>query len=60
MGKLIFIGLGLYNGKDVSVKGLEIMKSADIIFAEFYTSIMASGTIKNLEEHRATGLLSLR
>jgi len=49
MGKLIFIGLGLYDGRDLSVKGLEILKMSDHVYAEFYTAIMAKGTIEYLE-----------
>jgi diphthine synthase len=50
MGKLIFIGLGLYDAKDISLKGLEALKGSDSIFAEFYTAIMQGSTIQNLEE----------
>ncbi|MDO8741474.1 MAG: diphthine synthase [Candidatus Woesearchaeota archaeon] len=35
---LYFIGLGLNDEKDVSVKGLEIIKKADFIYLEDYTS----------------------
>jgi diphthine synthase len=37
-GQLIFIGLGLYNEKDISLNGLNELKNCDKIFAEFYTS----------------------
>ena len=49
MGMLIFIGLGPYDGKDISIRGLEELKSCDLIFAEFYTATMASGTIDYIE-----------
>lgn len=49
MGKLIFIGLGLDNGKDISIKGLELLKTCDFVFAEFYTSDLAKGSIEYLE-----------
>ncbi len=49
MGKLYFIGLGLYDEKDVSVKGLKTAKNCDILYAEFYTSILP-GTTKDLIE----------
>ncbi len=49
MNKLIFIGLGLYNSRDISIKGVEALKNADHIFVEFYTSKMAEDTIDNLE-----------
>lgn len=35
---LYFIGLGLNDEKDISVKGLEIIKKADFIYLENYTS----------------------
>lgn len=38
MGELVFIGLGLYDEKDVTLKGLEEARSCDVLFAEFYTS----------------------
>jgi len=49
MGKLIFIGLGLDDGKDISIKGLELLKTCDFVFAEFYTSDLAKGSIEYLE-----------
>lgn len=47
---LTFIGLGLYDEKDITVKGLEAIKRADIIYAEFYTSHLAGTTIGKMEE----------
>lgn len=37
---LYLIGLGLDNEKDISIKGLEIVKRCDKIFLEHYTSIL--------------------
>jgi diphthine synthase len=37
---LYIIGLGLYGEKDISVRGLEILKSCDHIYMEYYTSIL--------------------
>ena len=37
---LYLIGLGLYSEKDISVRGLEIVKSSDFIYMEYYTSIL--------------------
>jgi len=37
-GRLIFIGLGLYDQNDISLKGIELLKQADHVFAEFYTA----------------------
>ena len=50
MNELVFVGLGLYNEKDISIRGLEEIKEADAVFAEFYTSIMPGFSIRKLEE----------
>jgi diphthine synthase len=46
---LYFIGLGLSDEKDISVKGLEAVKSCDIIFLENYTSRL-NVPLTNLEK----------
>lgn len=38
------IGLGLGDCKDISVKGLEIIKKCDRVYLEAYTSILTIGT----------------
>lgn len=50
MGELVFIGLGLFDEKDISLRGIEEIKSADTAYAEFYTSLMPNFSIKKLEE----------
>lgn len=50
MSELVFVGLGLYDEKDITLRGLEELKEADYIFAEFYTSLMPGFSIKRLEE----------
>ncbi|MGD2065900.1 MAG: diphthine synthase [Candidatus Bathyarchaeota archaeon] len=50
MNELVFVGLGLYDEKDVSIRGLEELKKADAVFAEFYTSLMPGLSIRNLEK----------
>jgi diphthine synthase len=47
---LTFIGLGLYDEKDLTVKGLEAIRKADIVYAEFYTSHLVGTTIEKMEE----------
>jgi diphthine synthase len=37
-GHLVFIGLGLYDEADVSVKGLQELNVCEKVFAEFYTT----------------------
>lgn len=49
MGELTFIGLGLNQETDISLRGLEKAKAADVIFAEFYTSLMPELSLERLE-----------
>ncbi|MAE13898.1 diphthine synthase [Candidatus Woesearchaeota archaeon] len=46
---LTFVGLGLGSAKDISLRGLEIVKGADLIFFESYTSLLEC-SVKDLEE----------
>jgi diphthine synthase len=50
MNELVFIGLGLYDEKDISLRGLEELKEVDTVFAEFYTSLMPGLSIQKLEK----------
>jgi len=47
LGELIFVGLGLFDELDISLRGLEEAKKADFVYAEFYTSLMAGFSIEN-------------
>lgn len=47
---LIFVGLGLYDKDDISVKGLAAIKKAQYVFLETYTSILVGTKICELEE----------
>jgi diphthine synthase len=49
-GTLSFIGLGLYDEKDISIKGLHEIQKADKIFAEFYTAKLFGTSIEKLEK----------
>lgn len=40
---LYFIGLGLGDAKDISVKGLEAIKKSKTIYLEAYTSLLTVG-----------------
>ena len=46
---LIFIGLGLYDERDISVKGLDAVHAADRVYAEFYTSRLMGAAHEKLE-----------
>ncbi|MDR0980612.1 MAG: diphthine synthase [Methanocalculaceae archaeon] len=48
---LTFIGLGLCDEYDVSVRGLEAIRKADAVFLEVYTSVLTGTTIPRLEEY---------
>lgn len=45
---LFLIGLGLWDKKDISVKGLEAVQSCDYVYLEHYTSVL-SDTVDQLE-----------
>ncbi|ASI98837.1 diphthine synthase [Thermococcus celer] len=47
---IYFIGLGLYDERDVTLKGLETARKCEKVFAEFYTSLMAGTTLERIEE----------
>ena len=49
-GSLTFVGLGLYDENDVSLKGLEEVKKCDKVFAEFYTAKLVGTDISKLEK----------
>lgn len=49
-GKLLFIGLGLYDENDVSLRGLNELKSCKKVFAEFYTSKLSGFNKASFEE----------
>ncbi len=53
---LYFIGLGLYDEKDVSLRGLEAIKKCDVVYLENYTS-MLSCDVKKLEEFYGKGII---
>jgi len=50
LGELLFVGLGLHDERDVSLRGLEEIREADAVFAELYTSLMPGLSIQKLEE----------
>lgn len=49
-GRLALVGLGLYDERDVTVRGLDEIRSADTVFAESYTSRLCAGAIPKLSE----------
>ena len=49
-GELVFVGLGLHDENDLSLRGLKAIKKADMVFAELYTSLMPAFSIPKLEK----------
>lgn len=47
---LTFIGLGLYDETDITLKGLEAIRAADAVYAEFYTAPLGGKTLENMQE----------
>lgn len=47
---LTFIGLGLYDADDISLKGLACIAAADWVFLEGYTSRLMGTTVTDLEQ----------
>ena len=50
MGRISFIGLGLYDDSSLTLQALQECQEADIILMESYTSTLAEGSIRRLEE----------
>jgi diphthine synthase len=49
-GLITFIGLGLNDEKDISIKGLDEIKKCDKVYAEFYTAKLFGTDISKIEE----------
>ena len=50
VGSLVFIGLGLYDEKDISLKGIEEIKNSEFVFAEFYTAKLMGTKKEKIEK----------
>ncbi len=59
MPSVVFIGLGLYDERGMSLEGLEEARRADYVFAEFYTNLMPNLKIPRLEEMLGKKILVL-
>jgi len=49
-GKISFIGLGLNDENDISLKGLNEIKKSDKVYAEFYTAKLFGTDIKKIKQ----------
>ena len=50
MSELVFVGLGLFDEMDVSLRGLEEIRETEAVFVEFYTSLMTGLSVRKLEK----------
>jgi diphthine synthase len=50
LSELVFVGLGLHDEKDLSLRALEEIKTAGKVFAELYTSLMPAFDMGRLEK----------
>ncbi len=48
---LTFVGLGLYDERSITIEGRDVLRSADRVFAEFYTSKLPGATVDRLESY---------
>ncbi len=46
---LTFVGLGLYDADDITIRGKKAIEEADVVFAEFYTSKLIGMGVDELE-----------
>ena len=58
-GTLTFVGLGLNDDEGISLKGLKEIKSADLVFAESYTSTLSEGSVERLEKRTGKKVMVL-
>jgi diphthine synthase len=49
-GCLVFIGLGLNDEKDISLKGLNEIQKCDMVFAEFYTAKLTGTDLAKIKK----------
>jgi len=47
---LIFVGMGLWDEKDITYKGLEIARRSDEVYIEFYTSKLMGTNLDKIEK----------
>lgn len=50
MGEMVLVGVGLYDEKGISLRGLEEVEEGDTVFVELYTSLMSGFSLKRFEE----------
>lgn len=56
---LTFVGLGLYDERDITLKGRDAVGDAESVYAEFYTSVLPAAPLEDLEEFHGTEITRL-
>jgi diphthine synthase len=59
MGELAFIGLGLGDERDLSLRARDLLGRCGIIFSEGYTSIVAPGSLERLAQELGRPIVAL-
>jgi diphthine synthase len=59
-GELVLVGMGLWDHNDLSLSGIKATRSADEVYAEFYTNIMPGLNVELLEKAVGKGITILR
>jgi diphthine synthase len=49
LGQIVFVGLGLHDDHGISLNGLEEVRAADKVFAEFYTNLLPEFSLERFE-----------
>ncbi|MDP6156602.1 MAG: diphthine synthase [Candidatus Thermoplasmatota archaeon] len=49
-GRLDFVGLGLWGSEGISTEAISVIREADAVFAEFYTSLPGGVAISDLQD----------
>lgn len=49
LGSLRFIGLGLYDEKGISIRGLDMARSSEVVMLESYTNVLPGLSLASLE-----------
>jgi len=62
LGELVFVGLGLWSERNMSLTGVDETKTAETVFAESYTSLMPELNLSRLERliERRVNMVSRR
>lgn len=59
MAELAFIGLGLGDDRDLSLRVREVLRRCDVVLSESYTSVLAPGSLERLAAALARPIVTL-